>query len=210
MVSCVLGLLGAVGVFLLALRWQSFWLIAIAVFLGFQAMKGLGYARALAWLDPAMQHANYALTAIRQGAFAEAVAECDLALKLIPQGHKLRDNVDSYRAGIGQAERVRWYAVGVNHYQNATCRPKGKIEKNVTTTCPNPIWFAIMNAPMETTLYDGRGQPVGTSPMTARAVSISGAGTRSPMSMTKGATAGTASTWAGLSAAFSMICMVAV
>ena len=98
MVSCVLGLLGAVGVFLLALRWQSVWLIAIAVFLGFQAMKGLGYARALAWLDPAMQHANHALAAIRQGAFAEAVAECDVALKLIPQGHPLRNNVDSYRA----------------------------------------------------------------------------------------------------------------
>jgi hypothetical protein len=29
---------------------------------------------------------------------AEAVAKCDLALKLIPQGHTLRDNVDSCRA----------------------------------------------------------------------------------------------------------------
>ena len=98
MVSCVLGLVGAAGVFLLALRWQSIWLIAIAVFLGFQALNGLGYARALAWLDPAMEHVNRAVAAMRQGAFAEAVAECDLALKLIPQGHQLRDKVDSCRA----------------------------------------------------------------------------------------------------------------
>ena len=98
MVSCVLGLLGAAGVFLLALDWQSIWLIAIAAFLGFQALNGLKYARALAWLDPAMQHTHRAVAAMRQGAFAEAVAECDLALKLIPQGHKLRDNVDSCRA----------------------------------------------------------------------------------------------------------------
>ena len=58
----------------------------------------MGYARALAWLEPAVEHANRALAAMEQGAFAEAVAECDLALRLLPQGNELRAKVDSCRA----------------------------------------------------------------------------------------------------------------
>ncbi len=97
-VSCVLGLLGAVGAFLLAMSLQDVWLTILAVFVGLRAVAGLQQARTLTWLEPAVDHLNRALTLVRQGAAAEAVAECDRAMALIPEGHKLRDNARAFRA----------------------------------------------------------------------------------------------------------------
>lgn len=97
-VSCVLGLLGAAGAFVLALSWQDVWLIILAVFVGLQAFNGLGQARTLAWLQPAADHLNRAVALVQQGAAAEAVTECDKALELIPNGHNLRDNALACRA----------------------------------------------------------------------------------------------------------------
>jgi len=97
-VSCVLGLLGAVGGFLLALSLHDTWLTILAVFLGFQAINGLRQARTLAWLQPAVDYLNHALSLVRQGSASEAVSECDRALELIPQGHPLRDNALACRA----------------------------------------------------------------------------------------------------------------
>jgi len=99
-VSCVLGLFGAAGAFLLALSLQDTWLIILAVFLGYQAIHGLGQARTLTWLQPAVDHLNRALTLVRQGAAAEALPECDRALELIPQGHELRENAQACRAMV--------------------------------------------------------------------------------------------------------------
>jgi Zn-dependent protease len=97
-VACVLGLLGAAGAFILALSRQDVWLIILAVFVGFQAMNGLAQARNLTWLQPAADHLNRAVALFQQGAAAEAIAECDKALELIPEGHKLRDNAIACRA----------------------------------------------------------------------------------------------------------------
>jgi Zn-dependent protease len=98
MVASVVGLFGAGGVLLLAIRGGSVWWAVLAAFLGMQAIKGFQYARALAWLDPAGEHSKRALAAMERGAFAEAVAECDLALRLIPPGSQLREKVESCRA----------------------------------------------------------------------------------------------------------------
>lgn len=97
-VACVLGLLGAAGAFFLALSQHDVWWVILAVFVGLQAFNGLRQAQALTWLQPAADHLNRALTLVRQGAAAEAVAECDKALELIPEGHRLRDNAIACRA----------------------------------------------------------------------------------------------------------------
>jgi Zn-dependent protease len=97
-VASVVGLFGAAGVLLLALSRQNVWFAVVAAFLGLQAINGLGYARALAWLDPAVEHAGRAVAAMERGAFAEAVAECDLALKVIPPGNELREKTEACRA----------------------------------------------------------------------------------------------------------------
>jgi Zn-dependent protease len=106
-VSCVLGLLAAAAAFVLALSHQDVWLIILAVFVGLQAINGLAQARMLAWLQPAVDHLNRAVALVQQGAAAEAVAECDKALELIPEGHTLRDNAYACRAmavaQLGQA-----------------------------------------------------------------------------------------------------------
>jgi Zn-dependent protease len=98
LVASVVGLFGAAGVLLLAIKYQSVWWAVLAAFLGMQALKGFGYARALAWLDPAREHAGRALAAMQRGAFAEAIAECDLALELLPPGNELRAKIESCRA----------------------------------------------------------------------------------------------------------------
>lgn len=97
-VSCIIGLLGAIGGFLVAVSYQDVWLIILAVFLGFHAMGGLQQARTLTWLQPAVDHLNRALALMRQGNHKDALAESDRALELIPEGQKLRDNAQSCRA----------------------------------------------------------------------------------------------------------------
>jgi hypothetical protein len=97
-VASVIGLVGAAAVLLLALAGQDVFLIAVTVFLGFQALKGLRQARILAWLQPAMDHLRRATSLIEQGRPAEAVAECDRALALIPEGNRLRAAVQQQRA----------------------------------------------------------------------------------------------------------------
>jgi Zn-dependent protease len=98
MVASVVGLFGAAGVLLWALSWQSVWLAILAAFLGMQAIRGFGIARALKWAEPAAKHAKRALAAMERGAFAEAIAECDQALRLLPPGNALRAKVESCRA----------------------------------------------------------------------------------------------------------------
>jgi hypothetical protein len=105
-VACAIGLLGAVAAFVLALSQQDVWMIILAVFLGFHAIGGLRQARTLAWLQPAVEHLNRAVASVRQGACAEAVAECDRALELIPPGHNLHDNAQACRAmALAQLEQ---------------------------------------------------------------------------------------------------------
>ncbi len=132
-VACVLGLLGAAAVLLLALGWQDAWLIILAVFLGFQAINGLRQARILTWLQPAADHLNRALALVRQGAHVEAVVECDRALELIPPGHPLRENVQACRAtalaGLGQP------TAAVCPTCSATLRPPDKPGTQVCWNC---------------------------------------------------------------------------
>ncbi len=106
-VASVIGLIGAAGLLLLALAYQKLGSIAVAVFLAYQAMNGLRQARILAWLQPAMEHLRRAASLIDQRRPAEAVAECDRALALIPEGSGLRATVQNQRAvalaGLGGA-----------------------------------------------------------------------------------------------------------
>lgn len=105
MMASVLGMLGAGGLMLLALLYlQSVWMIVLSAFLGFQAINGWRVARTLAWMQPALDHFNRAMASVRRGAGADAVAECDMALALIPPGHRLRENVNACRA-VALAQR---------------------------------------------------------------------------------------------------------
>ncbi len=134
-VSCVLGLLGAAGGFLLAISLQSLWLIVLTVFLGFQAIHGLGQARTLAWLEPAADHLNRTVSLLHQGAGAEALAECDHALELIPEGHPLRDSALACRAAaVAEADRS---AAPVCRKCGATQKP---MEPPGTEACWNCGW----------------------------------------------------------------------
>jgi Zn-dependent protease len=98
MVCCVVGLLGALGLFVFALSLQWTWMIVLSFFLGFQAFAGLKNARALLWLQPALEHIHRALAQVREGTGAEALAECDKAMELVPEGHKVRADVHHCRA----------------------------------------------------------------------------------------------------------------
>jgi Zn-dependent protease len=98
LVASVVGMVGAAGVLLLALAYWNLLGVAIAVFLGFQAMNGLRQARILGWLQPALEHLRRAASLIEQRRPAEAVAECDRALELIPEGNRLRATVQNQRA----------------------------------------------------------------------------------------------------------------
>jgi Zn-dependent protease/Flp pilus assembly protein TadD len=98
MVCCVLGLLAAAGVILLALLHQSRLGVVPAVFVAFQALAGLQQARTLVWLQPVLEHIHRALALVRQGECADALAECDKAKALIPEGHRAHADVHSCRA----------------------------------------------------------------------------------------------------------------
>ncbi len=123
-ISCVLGVIGAAGVLFLALRWHDPWYIVLAMFLGYQAIRGLGQARTLAWLQPAVDHLNRAMTLVQHGAAADALAECDLALGLIPQGHQLRENAQACRAMV--LARLSQPALAICPKCGATLRPADK------------------------------------------------------------------------------------
>jgi Zn-dependent protease len=99
LVCSVLGVVGAAGLFLLALlSGGSGWLMLVAVFLGFQAVTGFQRARALSQLEPALGHLQRAADLLGQGESREALAECDQALELLPEGHRARADVHFFRA----------------------------------------------------------------------------------------------------------------
>jgi Zn-dependent protease/Flp pilus assembly protein TadD len=110
-VCCVLGLLAAAGVLPLALalpapRGERIWLMVLAGFVAFQALAGLVQARTLVWLQPVLEHIHRALALVRQGDYADALAECDKARPLIPEGHQVHADIHACRAmalaGLGE------------------------------------------------------------------------------------------------------------
>ena len=123
-ISCVIGVIGAAGVLYLALDKHDPWYIVLAMFLGYQAIRGLGQARTLAWLQPAVDHLNRAMNLVQHGAAAEALTECDLALGLIPQGHQFRENAQACRAMV--LARMSQPAVAICPKCGATLRPGDK------------------------------------------------------------------------------------
>jgi Zn-dependent protease/Tfp pilus assembly protein PilF len=90
LVCGVIGLIGAVGLLGLAILAGSGWLIVLAAFLGFQAVAGVRQAFVLARIQPALDHLERATALMRQGAHAEAIAACDSALSLLPEGSVFR------------------------------------------------------------------------------------------------------------------------
>ncbi len=92
-VCSVVGMVGAAAGFLLAVGYGDTWLIVLSLFVGFQALSGWKQARTLLWLQPAADHIERGMGFVRQGAAAEAIAEFDKALALIPEGQKARANV---------------------------------------------------------------------------------------------------------------------
>jgi tetratricopeptide (TPR) repeat protein len=122
LVCSVVGLIGAAGLFLVALCWQDVWLIILTVFLGFQAVAGLNQARTLAWLQPAQDELNRAAELVRQRAFREAVTAFDRALELIPKGHQARAGAYSGRA-VALAALGDYAAASTDHDQALDLQP---------------------------------------------------------------------------------------
>ena len=98
LVASIVGLIGGAGLLLLALYSHNVWGIIVAVFLASNAVRGVQQARVLAWLQPAAEHLRRAASSTEAGRPAEAVAECDRALALIPAGNRLRAAVQDQRA----------------------------------------------------------------------------------------------------------------
>jgi tetratricopeptide (TPR) repeat protein len=98
LVSGILGLVGAGGLFLLASLMQSSWGMILAVFVGFQALAGVRQAFVLFRIQPGLDHLNRALDLVRQGEGEKALDECDRALELFPQGHRACAEAHACRA----------------------------------------------------------------------------------------------------------------
>jgi tetratricopeptide (TPR) repeat protein len=98
LVSGILGLVGAGGLFLLASLMQSSWGMILAVFVGFQALAGVRQAFVLFRIQPGLDHLNRALDLVRQGEGEKALDECDRALELLPQGHRACAEAHACRA----------------------------------------------------------------------------------------------------------------
>ncbi len=97
-VCSVVGMIGAAAGVVLAVCGQHVWWIVLSAFVGFQALSGWKQARMLLWLQPAADHIGRGMALVRQGAAAEAIAECDRALELIPQGQRVRADAYACRA----------------------------------------------------------------------------------------------------------------
>ncbi len=97
-VCSVVGMIGAAAGFLLAVGQGSTWWIVLSLFVGFQALSGWKQARTLLWLQPAAEHIGRSMALVRQGAAVEAIAECDQALELIPEGQRARADAYACRA----------------------------------------------------------------------------------------------------------------
>jgi Zn-dependent protease/Tfp pilus assembly protein PilF len=97
-VCSVIGLLGAAGLFLLALSSGDYLWIGLAVFLGLQALAGFGRARTMVWLQPALEEMHRAREQVRQGDCVAAVAAADRALELMPEGNPARADAHACRA----------------------------------------------------------------------------------------------------------------
>jgi Zn-dependent protease len=98
LVCSAIGLIGAVGLFAMAVYLQSIWLIVLAAFLGFQAWKGLQQAQILNWLQPVAERLDAGVEALRQEDCAGALTAANAALALIPEEHPLRANAYHCRA----------------------------------------------------------------------------------------------------------------
>jgi tetratricopeptide (TPR) repeat protein len=99
LVSGILGLIGGVGLFFLALLMQSGWWMVLALFVGFQAMAGVRQAFVLFRIQPGLDHLEKALELIRQGSCGRALEECDQAMQLLPEGHRAQADAHACRAG---------------------------------------------------------------------------------------------------------------
>ena len=97
-VCSVVGMIGAAAGFLLALNQHVVWWIVLSIFVGFQALSGWKQARMLLWLQPAADHIGRGMGLVRQGDAAGAIAECDKALELMPEGQRARGDAYACRA----------------------------------------------------------------------------------------------------------------
>ncbi len=97
-VCSVIGMIGGAAGFVLAVSQGEVWWIVLSAFVGIQALSGWKQARTLLWLQPAADHIARGMALVRQGAAAEAIAECDQALALMPEGQRARADAYACRA----------------------------------------------------------------------------------------------------------------
>jgi Zn-dependent protease len=140
MVCSVIGLIGAAGLFLLALSWQSTWGLILTVFLALQAVAGVSRARTLVWLQPAQDELRRAVVLVGKRAYQDAVAACDRALELIPEGHQSAGAAYLCRAGALAA--LGEYAAAITDYDQALeLQPAQHVVLNnlawLCATCPD-------------------------------------------------------------------------
>jgi Zn-dependent protease len=140
-VCSMVGMIAAAAVFLLAVSQGSVWWIALSAFVGWQAMSGWKQARTLRWLQPAADHIARGMGLMREGAAAEAIAECDKALALIPEGQRARASVFLVR-GLSHARLGHYAAAEADLLQSLRIDPKGTAAMNnlawLWATCPDP------------------------------------------------------------------------
>jgi Zn-dependent protease len=100
MVASVIGMVGAGGLFVLALYDSGPFLFILAAFVSVQAVGGFLRARTLAWLQPVLDQITQAQVAGGEGDFAEAIDSYDRALALLPPGHQVRADTYACRATL--------------------------------------------------------------------------------------------------------------
>jgi Zn-dependent protease len=139
-VASVVGLIGAAAGFLLALNRHETWWIVLSIFVGWQALSGWKQARTLLWLEPAVDHMTRAMGFMRQGSATEAIAECDEALRLVPEGQTARANVYLVR-GLSHARLGHYAAAEADLLQSLRTDPKSTNAMNhlawLWATCPD-------------------------------------------------------------------------
>jgi Zn-dependent protease len=140
-VCSVVGMMGAAAGFLLAVSHGSVWWIVLSLFVGWQALSGWKQARTLLWLEPAGDHIARGMGFVRQGAAAEAIAECDKALELVPEGQRARANVYLVR-GLSHAQLRHYAAAEADLLQSLRIDPKNAAAMNqlawLWATSPDP------------------------------------------------------------------------
>jgi Zn-dependent protease len=142
-VSSVVGMLAAAAGFVLAVLYvnHNTWYIVLSLFVGWQALSGWKQARTLLWLEPAVDHLGRGMVSLRQGAAAEAIAECDKALGLIPEGQRARANVYLVR-GLSHGRLGHYAAAEADLLQSLGIDPKNTAAMDklawLWATCPEP------------------------------------------------------------------------